>query len=187
MEKEIKKCLEILAKGGSILYPTDTIWGLGCDATNAAAVEKIYHIKKRLESKSLIILIHDADSLNHYVDNMPDVAWDLMQCVDKPLTIIYPKAKNLPENVMGEDGSIAIRIVKNDFCKELIRRFGKPIISTSANISGEPAPLVYKCISQEIIEQVDYVVNFQREEIQEVKPSRIIKLNEHGEFNIIRQ
>ncbi len=186
MEEEIKKCLEVLAAGGTILYPTDTVWGLGCDATNAEAVDKIYQIKKRLESKSLIILLHDAAFLQYYVKEIPDLAWDLLESVDKPLTIIYPNAINLPDNVVGPDQSIAIRIVKNAFCIELIRRFGKPIVSTSANISGETAPVVFNNISREIIEQVDHAVNYQHDEIQEVKPSRIIRLNENGEFNIIR-
>jgi L-threonylcarbamoyladenylate synthase len=183
---EILKCLEVLEKGGTILYPTDTVWGLGCDATNEKAVARIYKIKQRLDSKSLIILLHDPAFLEKYVENVPDIAWDLMKSVGKPLTIIYPHAINLPGNVTGEDHSIAIRIVKNEFCRELIRKFGKPIVSTSANISGEPAPLVFKFISPELIGKVDYCVDYQRDEIQEVKPSRIIKLNENGEFYIIR-
>ena len=186
MEEEIKKCIAVLKNGGTILYPTDTIWGLGCDATNGVAVEKVYRIKKRMESKSLIILLPDLEFLKKYVLNVPEIAMDLMKGVDNPLTIIYPNAINLPANVIGPDGSIAIRIIKNEFCKRLIREFNKPIVSTSANVSGEPAPLVYTCISKEIIDQVDHVVNYQREEIQEFKPSRIIKLNENGEFNIIR-
>ena len=186
MEKEINRCIEVMKKGGTILYPTDTIWGIGCDATNEKAVDKIYRLKKRINIKSLIILLDNVESLSKYVKTIPTIAWDLMENVDKPLTIIYPNAQNLPNNVVAEDNSIAIRIVKEEFCIRLIRSFGKPIVSSSANISGEPAPLVFKCVSKEILKGVDYVVNLYQDRLQEVKPSRIIKLNENGEFNIIR-
>ena len=186
MEKEINRCIEVLKKGGTILYPTDTIWGIGCDATNEKAVDKIYRLKKRINIKSLIILLDSAESISKYVKTIPAIAWDLMDSVDKPLTIIYPNAQNLPKNVVADDNSIAIRIVKEEFCIRLIRSFGKPIVSSSANISGEPAPLVFKCVSKEILKGVDYVVNLYQDRLQEVKPSRIIKLNENGEFNIIR-
>jgi len=186
MKNEIKKCVEVLEKDGTILYPTDTIWGIGCDATSQKAVEKIYKLKKRVESKSLIILLADMKDISKYVETFPDIARDLMKNVERPLTIIYPNAKNIAKNVIAKDNSIAIRIVKNEFCKNLIRAFGKPIISSSANISGEPAPMVFKCISKEIIDNVDYVVNLFQDVLQEVKPSRIIKLNEKGEFHIIR-
>jgi len=186
MESEIKNCLEALIKGGTLLYPTDTIWGIGCDATNRQAVNKIYRIKKRLESKSLIILLDEPEKIRTYVEFVPDIAWDLMAGVDKPLTVIYPNAKNLPKNVIAEDNSIAIRIVKNEFCCRLIHEFGKPIVSTSANISGEPTPLIFKNISGNIIREVDYVVNLYQDQFQELKPSRIIRLNEAGEFQIIR-
>ncbi len=186
MEKDIQKCLEVLRNGGTILYPTDTIWGIGCDATNRKAVDKIYRLKKRLESKSLIVLLDDPGKLPFYVKTIPAIAWDLIGGVDNPLTVIYPNAMNLAKNVIAEDGSIAIRIVKNDFCKRLIHDFGKPIVSSSANISGEPAPLVFKKISSEIIRKVDYVVNLFQDQLQEMKPSRIIKLNENGEFQVIR-
>ncbi len=186
MKNEIKKCVEVLEKDGTILYPTDTIWGIGCDATSQKAVEKIYKLKKRVESKSLIILLADMKDISNYVETFPDIARDLMKNVERPLTIIYPNAKNIAKNVLAKDNSIAIRIAKNEFCKNLIRAFGKPIISSSANISGEPAPMVFKCISKEIIDDVDYVVNLYQDVLQEVKPSRIIKLNEKGEFHIIR-
>ncbi len=187
LKDEIKNCIEVLEKDGTILYPTDTIWGIGCDATSHDAVQKIYHIKKRLESKSLIILLADMKDISEYVKTVPDIARDLMKNVEQPLTIIYPNAQNLPANVIAEDNSIAIRIVKNPFCKALIREFGKPIISSSANIAGEPAPMVFKFVSKEILEQVDYVVKLYQDVLNEVKPSRIIKLRENGEFNIIRQ
>jgi L-threonylcarbamoyladenylate synthase len=186
MDQEIDKCIAVLKKGGTILYPTDTIWGIGCDATNEKAINKIYKLKKRPETKSLIILLEDASKLENYVKKIPDIAWDLIDSIDTPLTIIYPNAKNLPKNVIGEDHSIAIRLVKNDFCKRLIREFGKPIVSSSANVSGDPAPLVFRCISNEIINNVDYVVTINQDVLTEVKASRIIKLNENGEFNIIR-
>lgn len=186
MEKEINKCIKVLKKGGTILYPTDTIWGIGCDATNQEAVDKIYRLKKRLNIKSLIILLDSVESISLYVETIPAIAWDLMKNVDKPLTIIYPNARNLPENIIAEDNSVAIRIIKEEFCNRLIRTFGKPIVSSSANISGEQAPLVFKCVSKEILKGVDYVVNLYQDRLQEVKPSRIIKLHENGEFNIIR-
>jgi L-threonylcarbamoyladenylate synthase len=186
MDQEIDKCIAVLKKGGTILYPTDTIWGIGCDATNEKAINKIYKLKKRPETKSLIILLEDASKLGNYVKKIPDIAWDLIDSIETPLTIIYPNAKNLPKNVIGEDHSIAIRLVKNDFCKRLIREFGKPIVSSSANVSGDPAPLVFRCISNEIINNVDYVVTINQDVLTEVKASRIIKLNENGEFNIIR-
>jgi L-threonylcarbamoyladenylate synthase len=186
MEQEIQRCISVLKRGGTILYPTDTIWGIGCDATSYKAVEKIYKVKRRLETKSLIILIDDIEKIGDYVKEIPAITWDLMENVEKPITIIYPNARNLPKNVIGEDNSIAIRVVKNEFCKRLIREFGKPIVSSSANVSGEPAPLVFRCVSDHIKGTVDYVVNLYQDVLREVKPSRIIKLKENGEFNIIR-
>lgn len=187
MKDEIVKCLEILEKGGTILYPTDTIWGIGCDALNDKAVEKVYLLKKRMESKSLIILLDDPEKLPQYVKKVPEIALDLIKNVDTPVTIIFPNSINLPENVIGEDNSIAIRIVNNIFCKSLIHAFGRPIVSTSANVSGFPAPLMFKNISKEILSQVDYVVSLFHDEFMDVKPSRIIRLNEKGEFRIIRK
>jgi L-threonylcarbamoyladenylate synthase len=186
MKNEIKKCVEVLKKEGTILYPTDTIWGIGCDATSQRAVEKIYRLKKRVKRKSFIILLADMNEIPNYVKTVPDIAWDLMKGVERPLTIIYPNAQNVAKNVIGEDHSIAIRVVKNEFCQDLIRAFGKPIVSSSANISGEPAPVVFKFVSKEILDRVDYVVKYSQDVLQEVKPSRIIKLNENGEFHIIR-
>jgi L-threonylcarbamoyladenylate synthase len=186
IKNEIKKCIAILEQDGTILYPTDTIWGIGCDATSQKAVEKIYRIKKRLESKSLIILLADRKEISKYVETVPEIAYDLMMNVERPLTIIYPNAKNLAKNVIAEDNSIAIRIVKNEFCKALIKAFGKPIVSSSANIAGEQSPMVFKCVSKEILDKVDYIVTLYQDVLQEVKPSRIIKLKENGEFHIIR-
>jgi L-threonylcarbamoyladenylate synthase len=186
MEEEIQRCIAVLKRGGTILYPTDTIWGIGCDATNVKAVEKIYKVKRRSETKSLIILVDDPGKIEHFVKEIPAITWDLMKNIDRPITIIYPNARNLPKNVIGEDNSIAIRVAKNEFCIRLIREFGKPIISSSANVSGELPPLVFRCVAENIKESVDYVVNLYQEVLQEVKPSRIIKLKENGEFNIIR-
>jgi len=187
MQREIDQCLTVLRAGGTILYPTDTIWGIGCDATNYQAVQKVYHLKKRVESKSLIILLDDADRLTDYMVFVPEIAFDLVKNVDTPLTIIYPNSKNLASNVVAEDQSIAIRIIKTEFCSRLIRGFGKPIVSTSANISGTKPPLTYKNILPEIINGVDYVVDPSLGELRVVQPSRIIKLNENGEFRIIRR
>jgi L-threonylcarbamoyladenylate synthase len=187
LEKEIKNCIEVLARGGTILYPTDTIWGIGCDATNPEAVEKVYQIKKRMETKSLIILLDDQEKLLDYTKTVPEIAFDLLKSVHTPLTIIYPDARNLAPNVIAEDGSIAIRITKNKFCKKLIAAYGKPIVSTSANISGQPAPLIFKRIPAEILGQVDYTVNMYQEVLGEVKPSTIIRLKITGEFEIIRK
>jgi L-threonylcarbamoyladenylate synthase len=186
VKDEIKKCVEVLEREGTILYPTDTIWGIGCNATSQKAVEKIYHIKQRVESKSLIILLAKINDISKYVKAFPDIARALMENVELPLTIIYPDARNLAKNVIADDNSIAIRVVKNEFCKQLIRSFGKPIVSTSANLSGEPTPMVFKLISKQILQQVDHVVPLYQDVLQEVKPSRIIKLNERGEFHIIR-
>jgi L-threonylcarbamoyladenylate synthase len=186
LKNEIKNCLDVLNKEGTILYPTDTIWGIGCDATSQKAVEKIYRIKMRPEIKSLIILLADMKEISTYVKTIPDLAWDLMKNVERPLTIIYPNAQNLAKNVIHQDNSIAIRIVKNEFCIELIRAFGKPIVSSSANVSGEQPPLVFKNISNNILDHVDYIVTLYQDLLQEVKPSRIIKLKENGEFHIIR-
>jgi L-threonylcarbamoyladenylate synthase len=187
MESDIQNCLEVLRKGGTILYPTDTVWGIGCDATSRKAVEKIYKLKKRVESKSLIILLDEPEKVKLYVKKVPDIAWDLMKNVETPLTIIYPNGQKLAGNVLANDKSIAIRVVKNEFCKRLIQEFGKPIVSSSANISGEPAPLIFKNISKELIRNVDYVVTLYQEQFREVKPSRIIKLMDNGEFHVIRE
>jgi L-threonylcarbamoyladenylate synthase len=170
----------VLAKGGTILYPTDTIWGIGCDATNPEAVEKVYKIKKRMETKSLIVLLDDESKLKEYTTMVPEIAYDLVRSVDTPLTIIYPAARNLAPNVIAEDGSIAIRIIRNKFCQKLIKAFGKPIVSTSANISGQPAPLMFKRIPGEILNQVDYIVELDQEVLGEVKPSTIIRIKITG-------
>lgn len=187
MKQEIRNCIDVLRKGGTILYPTDTIWGIGCDATNARAVQKVFKIKKRMENKSLIVLLDRKENLSTYVEPIPDIALDLIGSVTSPLTIIYPNARNLAKNIIARDGTIAIRLVRFEFCYKLVRMFGKPVVSTSANISGQNSPLMFKSIREEIINQVDYAVNLFREEIRETKPSTIIKLKTNGEFEIIRK
>ncbi len=183
---DLLKALDTLHKGGSILYPTDTIWGLGCDATNAKAVENIYRIKQRVESKSLIVLVSSFEQVIKYVDKVPEVAWDLLKCIENPVTVIYSNAKNLAPNVIAEDGTIGIRIVKEEFCEALIRKFGKPIVSTSANISGEASPVTFSHINKELINNVDYVVKYKQQVFQQSKPSTIIRLLETGEYIILR-
>jgi L-threonylcarbamoyladenylate synthase len=187
MLEEIDRTVNFLTKGGIILYPTDTIWGIGCDATNQKAVEKIYKIKKRIESKSLIVLVSDTDMLKEYVSDIPDFAWDLVNGMDRPTTFIYPKAKNLAKKVIASNGSIAIRIVKDEFCRQLITLFGKPIVSTSANISGEPTAILFNKISSEIKKKMDYIVNIDQDKIREIRPSTIIKLFLDGNYEVLRK
>ena len=185
-DEQVAKTVEFLKNGKTILYPTDTIWGLGCDATDSNAVNQIYKIKMRPPQKSMIILIDVVDRLFDYVTNVPPMAVDLVNIVRKPLSVIYPNAKNLPKNVVAADGSIAIRMVKTDFCKEVIRIFGKPIVSTSANITGNPTPMHFSEISQTIIKSVDFVVDKAMETSIEPKASTIARFKEDGEFEIIR-
>lgn len=186
IESEIYRTLKVIKDGGVILYPTDTIWGIGCDALNSKAVDKVYKIKQRTESKSLIILVKSYDMLQHYVEKIPDIASDLISNIDNPVTVIYDNARNLPKNVMAADGTIAIRIVKDDFCNRLIGEFGSPIISTSANLSGEPTATVFSKISDSIKSQVDYSVQLYHDLFNQAKPSTIIRLFASGDFKIIR-
>ncbi|MEI7663350.1 MAG: L-threonylcarbamoyladenylate synthase [Bacteroidota bacterium] len=186
-DQQIDKCVEILKKGGTLLYPTDTIWGIGCDATNPEAVEKIYKLKKRSENKSMIILLDKAEKIQDYVTVMPEIAWDLIDFAETPLTIIYPDARKLASNVIAEDHTIAIRVVKHDFCSRLIYRFGKPLVSTSANISGQTPPSSYNNIAREIIDGVDFAVDPTLGAQGNFRPSQIIKLEVNGEFRIIRK
>lgn len=185
-EDDIKKAVEVMKKGGVILYPTDTVWGIGCDATNADAVAKVYAIKHRDDSKALICLVDSDARIHRYVRNVPEVAWDLLELAEKPTTVILDNAVNLAPNLIAEDGSIAMRITRESFSKELCYRFQKPIVSTSANISGEPAAQNYCDISEELINAVDYVCWSRRQEHKPHTPSSIIKLSENGEVKIIR-
>lgn len=186
-EQDVKNAIEAMRKGGVILYPTDTVWGIGCDATNAEAVKRVYEIKQRDDSKALICLVDSDARLQRYVRNVPDVAWQLIDCVEKPTTLILDGAVNLAPNLIAEDGSIGIRITKEDFSHELCFRFQKAIVSTSANISGEPAAQNYRDIDPRILEQVDYVCWTRRQEHQPHQPSSIIKLSADGQVVIIRK
>ncbi len=186
MISQINQAIKILREGGIILYPTDTIWGIGCDATNEEAVEKIYNLKQRADSKSLIILACDMDMICRYVREIPSMAIDLNELSDTPLTIIYPEGINLAPNVTAHDGSIAIRIPHHQFCIELIRHFRKPIVSTSANISGSPAPKYYRDIAPDITNSVDWIADSHLEEGATHKASSIIKLEVNNEVTIIR-
>lgn len=186
-EQDIKNAIEAMRKGGVILYPTDTVWGIGCDATNAEAVKRVYEIKQRDDSKALICLVDSDARLQRYVRNVPDVAWQLIDCVEKPTTLILDGAVNLAPNLIAEDGSIGIRITKEAFSHELCFRFQKAIVSTSANISGEPAAHNYRDIDPRILEKVDYVCWTRRQEHQPHQPSSIIKLSADGQVVIIRK
>lgn len=186
LQAEVKKTLDVLTQGGVILYPTDTIWGIGCDATNAKAIEKIYSIKNRSAEKNFIVLLDNASRLASYVDEIPETAWSLIEFATKPLTIIYEKAKNLPKELLSKDGSIAIRIVNDEFCQMLIARLKKPLVSTSANISEQASPASYSDISDEVRNKVDYIVDWKRDELSKNKPSTIISLKTNGQIKIIR-
>ncbi len=187
MNEDIKRAVEALRAGGVILYPTDTVWGLGCDATNREAVEKIYKIKRRNNSKSMLVLIDNASKLNSYIDVVPEIAWDLIDLADMPLTIIYPNAKNLASNIIATDGTIGIRVTNEEFSRALCQRFRMPVVSTSANISGSSTPAVFSEIDEEIRSQVDYVVDYKQEETGSPAPSGIIKLGVSGEVTVIRE
>ncbi|WP_372935009.1 L-threonylcarbamoyladenylate synthase [Mariniphaga sediminis] len=187
MHDDLKQAVEILKNGGVILYPTDTIWGIGCDATNPEAVARIYRIKKREDSKSMLVLMENPALLERYVDDVPEVAWDLVEITTTPLTVIYPGAKNLSPNLIAEDGSIGIRFTKEEFTSKLLQRFRKPIVSTSANISGQKPPAFFDEISEEIKNQVDYIVEYRQDDVTPAQPSSIIKLWPDGRIDIIRK
>ena len=186
METDLHQSLEVLRRGGVILYPTDTVWGIGCDATSRTAVESIYAIKKRNEAQALLTLVDGREMLDEYVENIPAIAFQLIEEAVKPLSIIYPKAKNLPDNLVANNGSIGIRIVNDPFCRQLIKTFGKPIVSTSANISGEPTPGTFDEISEEIRTAVDYTVIWRQDERQPACSSSIIQINLDGSYVKLR-
>jgi L-threonylcarbamoyladenylate synthase len=186
-KEDLRLALNTLAEGGIILYPTDTIWGLGCDATSRDAVEKIFRIKERRESKSLIILVNGYQMLERYVRSIPDIAADILEISDQPVTIIYPDGKNLAPGVCSEDGSVGIRICTDGFCNELITRFRKPVISTSANSSESPSPSVFTEIEDKIILSADYVVKYRQTDMNKKTPSSIIKIENNGVIKIIRK
>ena len=185
--EDIKEACRIMNEGGVILYPTDTIWGIGCDATNPEAVHKVYEIKKRIDSKALIVLVDSSVKVDFYVSDVPQVAWDLIDLTDKPLTIIYDGARNMATNLLAEDGSVGIRVTNEQFSRQLCQRFRKAIVSTSANISGQPSPANFSEISEEIKSAVDYIVKFKQDDLSPAKPSSIIKLGKGGVIKVIRE
>lgn len=185
-KEDLKSALEVLRQGGVILYPTDTVWGLGCDATNPAAVKRLYEIKQREDVKSMLVLIENPNMLHSYLKEVPEIAWQLIEVTDKPLTIVYPGAKNLASNLIASDGSIGIRVTTERFTEHLIQRFRKPIVSTSANLSGRSTPQCFDEIEEEIKSASDYVVQYRQEEREQATPSSIIKLGIGGEIQILR-
>lgn len=186
-EEDIRQAIEVMRRGGVILYPTDTVWGIGCDATNEEAVRRVYEIKQRDDSKALICLVDSDARLQRYVHHIPDVAWQLIDCCNSPTTLILDGAVNLASNLIADDGSIGIRITQEPFSKELCFRFQKAIVSTSANISGEPAAQNYRDIDPRIVEAVDYVCWSRRQEHKPHTPSAIIRLRNDGQVEIIRK
>lgn len=186
MREEHEKAIAVLKRGGLILYPTDTVWGIGCDATNSDAVEKVYQLKKRAESKALICLVSDFKMLQQYVEEVPEVAYDILKYAAKPTTIIYDEPIRVAENLIAEDNTLGIRVCRNKFCNILLKKFRKPIVSTSANISGSPTPKRFSEIDPVILEGVDYVVNLDRDK-KNPPPSAIIKLTNDGKVSVIRK
>jgi len=182
----IREAVNVLRNGGVILYPTDTIWGLGCDATNSDAVKKIYSIKRRDDEQSMLVLLDTESKLQYYVKQVPAIAWQLIEVSDKPLTLIYPGARNIASELIASDGSLGIRIVEDEFCSSLISRLRKPLVSTSANVTGKTAPGNYGEISEKIKEVVDYIVPLRQEETDKKTASSIIKIEIDGQFKIIR-
>lgn len=186
-ENDIENCLSVLKSGGLILYPTDTIWGIGCDATNENAVDKIYKLKDRPDKKSMIILVADENEIASYVNKPNKKIFEFLQRTNKPTTVIYQNAIALPKNIINEDGTIAIRIVQDEFCKALVQRLGRSIVSTSANISGEPSPKNFNEISNEIKNGVDYIVQHRQNDLKNYQPSSIIKFDKDENIIVIRE
>ena len=182
----MEQIIQTLKSGGTILYPTDTIWGIGCDATNIDAIEKIFEIKKREKTKSMIILVETEKRLQDLVD-VPEMAWEIMDLSEKPVTIIYDHPRNLPKELLAEDGSVGIRLVKNDFLKKLISKLNKPLVSTSANFSGEKSPMKFSDISHEIVDAVDFVVEENQDKVSEYSGSSIIRVWSDGRIKVIRE
>jgi L-threonylcarbamoyladenylate synthase len=187
MEQDIQKCLEVLAAGGTILYPTDTIWGIGCDATRTDAVQQIYGLKQREDSKAMLVLVDSPDMLSRYVDEIPEMAEKILEINEDPLTIIYPSGRNLAGNLLAPDGSIGIRVTTDPFCEELIRRFRKPVVSTSANKASQPSPAAFREIADDIRSGVDYTVTWRQHDKTKRKPSGILKVSLNGEISVIRK
>jgi L-threonylcarbamoyladenylate synthase len=185
--EDLLNATHILKKGGVILYPTDTIWGLGCDATNESAVKKIFDIKQRPPQKSFIILVNSFEMLENYVEWVPPIARELITQISTPLTIVYPKGKNVAPSLQPPDKSIAIRLTRDPFCLDLISQFGKPIVSTSANLSGFPPPKIFKEIDPNLLTLVDYVVKYRQDDLSHMKPSTIIRIIDDWNYEILRQ
>lgn len=186
MTEALHKAQTYIESGGVILYPTDTIWGLGCDATNQSAVDRIYRIKQRSDNKSMLVLMNGFKMLEHYLVQVPKKTQEILDSVRKPTTIIFPGARNLAENLLAEDGSLGIRISSDPFCSQLIKLTGLPIVSTSANISGDPSPSLFRDIESEITKKVDYVVNWRQAERTPAAPSAILKLSLEGDITVLR-
>lgn len=186
IEQEIREAARVVSSGGIILYPTDTIWGIGCGATDSGPVDKVYHIKQRNDSKSMLVLVSSEDMLSDYLRTIPEQALEMLRSAERPTTVIYPGATGLASNLLAGDGSIGIRITTDKFCRRLIDTLGSPLVSTSANISGKPPPSSFREIDPVILEAVDYVVNWRQEEISETKPSRILKIGPGGKVRILR-
>ena len=186
MNEDLKKACDVLRKGGLILYPTDTIWGIGCDATNEEAVQRVYTLKQRADNKAMLLLLGNEARLESYVQEVPEIAWSLIEVADRPLTLIYPGARNLAPNLIAEDGSVGIRITREEFSRQLCEQFRRPVVSTSANISGQPAPHTFQEIAEEIKQGVDYIVQYRQDDLTAAQPSSIIKLGAGGLFQIIR-
>ena len=186
MNEDLKKACDVLRKGGLILYPTDTIWGIGCDATNEEAVQRVYTLKQRADNKAMLLLLGNEARLESYVQGVPEIAWSLIEVADRPLTLIYPGARNLARNLIAEDGSVGIRITREEFSRRLCEQFRRPVVSTSANISGQPAPHTFQEIAEEIKQGVDYIVQYRQDDLTAAQPSSIITLGAGGLFQIIR-
>jgi L-threonylcarbamoyladenylate synthase len=187
LRDEIAKALKVVLDGGIILYPTDTIWGIGCDATNTEAIKKIYALKQRDEAKSMIILLDTDNKLESYIREVPSIVYDLIEYAEKPLTLVMPGAKNISPALIAADGSVGVRVAKHDFCQQLIQRLRKPLVSTSANISGKPSPQYFSQIEQEIIDGVDYVVDLDQHSKEIKDPSTIMRLEPDGRFEFLRR
>ena len=201
-KSDLEEAVRVLRAGGVIVYPTDTVWGIGCDATNEEAVRRVYALKRRADSKSMLVLLDAPGKLQGYVEEVPEMAWELLECTSplqlplqggrentesiRPLTIIYPRGKNLAKSLLAEDGSVGIRITREPFSKALCERLRRPIVSTSANISGEPAAKTFRQISEAVLEQADYICLYRRDDEEEKAPSSIIKVGLHNEIEIIR-
>jgi L-threonylcarbamoyladenylate synthase len=187
LREEVARALKVLQEGGIILYPTDTIWGIGCDATNTEAIKKIYQLKQRDEAKSMIILLDTDHKLESYIQEVPSIAYDLIEYAENPLTLVMPGAKNVSPALISADGTLGVRVVKHDFCQQLIQRLRKPLVSTSANISGKSSPQNFGQVAQEIIDGVDYIVDLEQYDNERKNPSTIMRLQPDGRFEFIRR